>query len=103
MASGTTIVEFLSAAICLSVSNLCCIVPPLSKYVSDFGRLVLGCIDSYDSEKRRILQLFFSRSTRFAFLCTFGIPNGKTYLEENLAENPKEENETTRPQRKVEN
>ena len=31
--------------------------------------LVLGCIDSYDSEKRRILQ-HFSRSTRFAILCT---------------------------------
>ena len=36
---------------------------------SNFGRLVLLCIDSYDCEKRRILQ-HFSRSTRLAFLCT---------------------------------
>ena len=34
-----------------------------------FRGVVLGCMDSYDSEKRRILQRF-SRSTRFAFLCT---------------------------------
>ena len=37
--------------------------------VSNFRRLVLGCIDSYDSEQRRIFQ-HFSRSTRFAFFCT---------------------------------
>ena len=36
---------------------------------SNFERLVLGCIDSYDSDQRLILQ-YFSRSTRFAFLCT---------------------------------
>ena len=30
--------------------------------------LVLICMDSYDSETRRIFQ-HFSRSTRFAFLC----------------------------------
>ena len=36
---------------------------------SNFRRLVLGCIDSYDSEQRRIFQ-FFSKSTRFAFFCT---------------------------------
>ena len=36
---------------------------------ANFRRLVLGCMDSYESEKRRILQ-GFSRSTRFAFLCT---------------------------------
>ena len=36
---------------------------------SNFERLVLGCIDSYDSEKRRIFQ-DFSRSTRFPCLCT---------------------------------
>ena len=36
---------------------------------SNFERLVLGCIDSYDSESRRILQ-HFSRSTGLAFLCT---------------------------------
>ena len=39
------------------------------KSPSNFERLVLGCIDSYDSESRRILQ-HFSRSTRFTFLCT---------------------------------
>ena len=39
------------------------------KSPSNFERLVLGCIDSYDSESRRIFQ-DFSRSTRFAFLCT---------------------------------
>ena len=36
---------------------------------SNFERLVLGCIDSYDSEKRRIFQ-DFSRSTRFLCLRT---------------------------------
>ena len=36
---------------------------------SNFERLVLGCIDSYDSNQVLILQ-HFSRSTRFAFLCT---------------------------------
>ena len=41
---------------------------------SNFRRLVLGCIDSYDSEQRRILQ-HFSRSTRFKNLCT--APNAK--------------------------
>ena len=35
----------------------------------NFERLVLGCMDSYDSESRRILQ-HFSRSTRLAYLCT---------------------------------
>ena len=39
------------------------------KSPSNFERLVLGCIDSYDSESRRIFQ-DFSRSTRFTFLCT---------------------------------
>ena len=34
--------------------------------VNNFGGLVLLCIDSYDSEQRRILQ-HFSRSTIFAF------------------------------------
>ena len=40
-------------------------------------RLVLGCMDSYDSERRRIFQ-HFSRSTRFTFLCTFGVEVEKT-------------------------
>ena len=44
------------------------------KNSSNFNRLVLGCIDSYDSEQRRIFQ-HFSRSTRFAFFCT--APNSK--------------------------
>ena len=35
-------------------------------------RLVLGCMDSYDSEQRRILQ-HFSQSTRFASFCTAAI------------------------------
>ena len=39
------------------------------KSPSNFERLVLGCMDSYDSDQRLILQ-HFSRSTRFAFLCT---------------------------------
>ena len=39
------------------------------KSPSNFERLVLGCIDSYDSDQRLILQHFW-RSTRFAFLCT---------------------------------
>ena len=36
---------------------------------SNFRRLVLGCMDSYDSESRRIFQ-HFSRSTRLSFLRT---------------------------------
>ena len=44
------------------------------KSPSNFERLVLGCIDSYDSESRRIFQ-HFSRSTRFSFLRT--APNPK--------------------------
>ena len=39
------------------------------KSPSNFERLVLGRIDSYDSESRRIFQ-DFSRSTRFKNLCT---------------------------------
>ena len=71
------------------------------KWPQIFERLVLGCIDSYDSEKRRIWQNF-SRSTRCAFLCTFGIchvkkPLGKT------TQKPSEKSETTRPQRKGRN
>ena len=54
---------------------------PLARnWMSNFRRLVLGCIDSYDSEQRRIF-LHFSRSTRFAFFCTFGIPSGKKHNE----------------------
>ena len=36
---------------------------------ANFGGLVLGCIDSYDSESRRIFS-DFSRSTRFSPLRT---------------------------------
>ena len=43
-------------------------------WMSNFRRLVLGCIDSYDSEQRRIF-LHFSRSTRLAFFCTAPISN----------------------------
>ena len=35
----------------------------------NFRRLVLFCMDSYDSESRRIFS-HFSRSTRFTILCT---------------------------------
>ena len=35
----------------------------------NFERLVLGCMDSYDSNQRGIFQ-GFSSSTRFTFLCT---------------------------------
>ena len=55
----------------------------------NFRRLVLGCMDSYDSEKRRIFQ-HFSKSTRFAFFCTFGIPSVKTTMK-NHPENPDEQ------------
>ena len=41
----------------------------LAGWLPNFERLVLGCMDSYDSEKRRILQRF-SRSTRFTYLRT---------------------------------
>ena len=37
--------------------------------ITNLRRLVLGCIDSYDSEKRRIFQ-DFSRSTKFLCLRT---------------------------------
>ena len=47
------------------------------KSPSNFERLVLGCMDSYDSNQVVILQ-HFSRSTRFAILCTFGIEVEKT-------------------------
>ena len=43
-------------------------------WMSNFRRLVLGCMDSYDSEQRRIFQ-HFSQSTRFAFFCTAPISN----------------------------
>ena len=46
----------------------------MNKSPQNFERLVLICMDSYDSENRRILQ-HFSRSTRFAFLCTAQISN----------------------------
>ena len=39
---------------------------------ANFRQLVLGCMDSYDSDQRRIL-LHFSRSTRFASFCTAAI------------------------------
>ena len=36
----------------------------------NFRRLVLGCMDSYDSERRRIF-LHVSQATIFASFCTF--------------------------------
>ena len=68
-----------------------------------FGGLVLVSIDSYDSEKGRILQHFLS-STRFAFLCTFGIRQVKKHWEKpsrNQAKRKCEKTETTRPQQKM--
>ena len=50
------------------------VIELMNKSPRNFERLVLVCIDSYDSEKRRILQ-HFSRSTRLAFLCTAQISN----------------------------
>ena len=47
-------------------------IEPFSDFTtkwSNFRGLVLGCIDSYDSNQIVILQ-GFSRSTRFAILCT---------------------------------
>merc|ERR1711965_482226 len=55
----------------------------MNKSPQYFERLVLVCIDSYDSEKRRILQ-HFSRSTRFAFLCTAQISKFQQKLRENF-------------------
>ena len=49
----------------------------------NFGRLVLGCIDSYDSEKWRILQ-HFSKSTRFAPFCTVLISESMQICVKNL-------------------
>ena len=37
--------------------------------ITNFRRLVLGCMDSYDSDQRRIF-LHFSQSTRCASFCT---------------------------------
>ena len=48
------------------------ILTPL--FLRNFGGLVIGCIDTSDSESRRIFQ-HLSRSTRFTFLCT--APNSK--------------------------
>ena len=47
-------------------------IEPFSDFTtkwSNFRGLVLGCMDSYDSNQILILQ-GFSRSTRFAILCT---------------------------------
>ena len=44
--------------------------------LKNFGGLVLFCIDADFCVQILILQ-HFSRTTRFAILCTFGTPNGK--------------------------
>ena len=49
----------------------------------NFRGLVLGCMGTYDSESRRIFS-HFSRSTRFAFLCTAQISNFQQKLREKL-------------------
>ena len=48
------------------------------QFLANFERLVLGCMDSYDSDQRLILQ-GFSRSTRLAFLCTAPISNLQSF------------------------
>ena len=55
----------------------------MNKSPQNFERLVLVCIDSYDSEKGRILQ-HFSRSTRFAILCTAQISKFQPKLREHF-------------------
>ena len=55
------------------------------RHLTNFGRSVLGCIEAYDSETRRIFQ-HFSKSTRCAFLCTtrnsiFGKKNRLFFLQ----------------------
>ena len=45
------------------------ILADFGRFSENFRRFVLGCIDSYDCENRRILQIF-SRSTRSAHFCT---------------------------------
>ena len=47
-------------------------------WLPNFGGLVLGCMDSYDSDQRLILQGFL-RSTRLAFLCTAPISNLQSF------------------------
>ena len=47
------------------------------QFLANYERLVLGCIVSYDSDQRLILQGFL-RSTRFTNLCTS--PNSKIQL-----------------------
>ena len=49
-----------------------------SAAAANFGGLVLGCMDSYDSDQRLILQGFL-RSTRLAFLCTAPISNLQSF------------------------
>ena len=55
-----------------------------SAAAANFGGLVLCCMDSYDSEQRRIFP-HFSRSTRFAFLCTFRIPSVQPQILQSFA------------------
>ena len=50
---------------------------------ANFGGLVLGCIDSYDSESRRIFH-DFSRSTRFSPLRTALNPKFQQKLAKNF-------------------
>ena len=55
-----------------------------SAKLSNFRGLVLGCMDSYDSDQRLILQ-GFSRSTRFAILCTAQISKILSKIVKNFA------------------
>ena len=49
----------------------------------NFRRLVLFCMDSYDSESRRIFS-HFSRSTRFTILCTAQISKFQQKIVQNF-------------------
>ena len=62
----------------------------MNKSPQHFERLVLICMDSYDSEKGRILQ-HFSRSTRFAFLCTAQISKFQRKTRQTFCENERHE------------
>ncbi len=44
----------------------------MMKSPSNFERLVLGCMDSYDSNQNYqiVILQHFSRSTRFSYFCT---------------------------------
>ena len=66
---------------------LCCLLHSI-RHLTNFRRLVLCCIDSYDSESRRILQ-HFSKSTRFSYFCTAQISKFQQKIRQNFWRNEK--------------